>query len=279
MATLPQQFLLGKKLFVSRKDHAARVLGQALSTPSGPQEMGAVAVGGGQDGSVLRDAFRQIEDYENKRNGVLTYDQSGTQVRVIMGQLPDGSFGFALLDNNNNVILQIGTPGGRTGMAIRDAAGTEQVFLGQVSTSPSYYGMQVRNAVGVEQLVAGVQSAFTAATVSTASATYTSFVDDPVVNATVGPSGQALVCVGAYVGTNAPGQTGVVGARIDGIATDPPSAGVSSSAPSGTAADVSKMFTVTGLSPGSHSFSLAYKLSGGGPAVSFSLRVLTVQPL
>ena len=96
----------------------------------------------------------------------------------------------------------------------------------------------------------------------------------PTVVATVSNTGRVLVTASVFIGLNTTGQTGSVMLFIDGSFAMQIVA-LSNNA-SAFAANVSSYRSISGLTPGSHTFTLKYQTSTGN--VNFSGRTLVVQP-
>jgi hypothetical protein len=187
----------------------------------------------------ITDLRRRLTVLENQQNGGVI-DNNGVQ-RIAYGLLSSGDYGFA----------------------VTDAPGT---------TTTEFLPLYEANVLTTE---------------STSSTSYTDLATPgPIVTAVIGMSGQALVTVNSYIGV--PGGAGVqsagfAGVSIDGTAPASPLdeclyLSVSAAAAVGIATNCSCQVVVTGLSPGSHTFEMKYKMAGPG-AVNFDERFLQVRPL
>lgn len=96
----------------------------------------------------------------------------------------------------------------------------------------------------------------------------------PSITIRVGQSGRALVSASAYIGLNTTNQSGFVALYIDGV-PEVDIVGLSNNN-SAMAANVASSRVVTGLSEGSHTFLLKYRVTTG--TGNFSSRSLIVQP-
>jgi len=176
--------------------------------------------------------------------GVTAYDPTTGERTAQFGSLPDGNYGVGVWE-----------PGGT-----------------YVELSTLGFGLQVADTPAAMTFTGG-------------GSTWQDALDGdgPTVTATVGTSGRALVVMYADVSLDsgdAEGQVGAVGLQIDGVGPDSNGtvpAGVGTTSTSNVAASVSKANLVTGLSPGSHEFTMQY-LTIEDFAVVFEYRVLTVQP-
>ena len=96
----------------------------------------------------------------------------------------------------------------------------------------------------------------------------------PTVTIDVGQNGRVLVTATTYIGLNTTSQTGLVDLYVDGAYTINILA-LSNNA-SAIASNVSSSRVITGLTIGSHTFTLRYRATTGD--VNFSGRSLIVQP-
>jgi hypothetical protein len=168
------------------------------------------------------------------------------------------------------------------------------VKLGELTTS--LWGLAVLPYGGSQlQQVGGAISAFTVAEVQTASSSWANLTGDPEVTADIGPSGEALVTICCKIATGGIANQnveGVVGVQVDGASTpygynaSTPLSGpyISASTAAANGVNVSGTITcqVSGLSAGTHTFSLLYNtanITGGSPTVGFGPRSISVQPL
>src|SRR6185312_9108452 len=95
----------------------------------------------------------------------------------------------------------------------------------------------------------------------------------PAVTVTIGASGNALVTVtGGILPTS--GKQAYMGIEVDSAATSDTNALISDT----NFLQASATYVITGLTAGSHTFTVQYRTNGGG-AASFSNRTLVVTPL
>lgn len=183
---------------------------------------------------------------------------------LILGYQPDGSIGLGVYDPlTDTKVMQAGQGSG------------------------GLYGLSVLNkATNIFQLVSGTSTAQANATVTTSSLypTFQSFGDEPSVTVTIGGSGQALISFGAHLGMGgdndeAFGALTIDGSTVDGSSNlyariEVSSAGVGL----GMSASVMRELVISGLSPGSHTFSMAYACLNGTHGISARERILSVSP-
>jgi hypothetical protein len=171
---------------------------------------------------------------------------------------------------------------GAPGLHIYDPSGTEQVRLGELMTSPPLYGLGVLPDVGsILQQVAGsvAEAAFATQTISTYTGSPVFFSDGPSVTVIIGPSGQAIVAVGAFIAASSP-DVATIECAVDGVVVAQPGFLPLTPALQATGANQSVYgaTVITGMTPGSHTFSVAYEAFGTGPW-DFSERYIVVEPL
>jgi ethanolamine utilization microcompartment shell protein EutL len=126
--------------------------------------------------------------------------------------------------------------------------------------------------------VAGAASATVSASEATSSTTYTNLTTPgPQVTLTVPASGSVLIIVTAQITGSTGNAAGFMSVTVDGAIPlavgDPSSLRVAGN----NAVRASATALVTGLSPGSHTFSATYRLQGSGTA-TFSDRNIVVIP-
>jgi hypothetical protein len=134
--------------------------------------------------------------------------------------------------------------------------------------------------VGADKLNLDTGTATVATSQSTASASFTDLTTPgPAVTVTIGANGKAWVTFGARAHNDTVNGAAVAGVDISGANTIAAADAVyvtSSTASAATHSTYSKI--LTGLTPGSTTFTLKYKRSGGANA-AFAERVLSVIPL
>ena len=120
-------------------------------------------------------------------------------------------------------------------------------------------------------------SASSATTISTSSGTLVALSPSPSVTAIIGASGSCVVSCSSLMYSYTAGNQSVVWLFIDGNFNagilqyqQPPTYGI---------ANCAGFLQPTGLSPGAHTFSLRYNLSGGSGLVYFQNIFLGVQPI
>jgi hypothetical protein len=236
--------------------------GSLVVQTSGGQEV--LSVGDNQDGTT----------------GLEIFDASGNE-RVLVGQyvwplaphIGVVVYGQTVFNAAGNPVLQIGLqPDGTYGLAVYDAAGNKRAQMGVLDNGD--YGLGV-NPVGggTQQEVSPSIGESTNSTI-TVGTTPTSIVG---LSATVGASGNALVTIGGYVQNLASNQSGFMYLYVDGVAAPGVQTSVfNSGTPIGSGA--SRTLLLTGLSPGSHVFSM-YAASSTTSDSTVTNASIVVQPL
>jgi hypothetical protein len=183
---------------------------------------------------------------DNVIYGMVTFDGAGHPI-VVAGLQPDGLYG----------------------LGIYNGSGEREVLLGQQSTG--IYGLGVRNQDGDLQQVAGALESDGANVIgctSTSPVTTTASI-----TAILGPSGQALVTIGAGINTTT--TPGTAQLYVDGSAAPGHSA---ITAGTGIIASVQSTFLVAPGS-GSHTFDIRVFNPGPGGSTNFTGITLVVQPM
>jgi hypothetical protein len=214
-----------------------------------------------QDGlyAALKSLDRRLTALENQQNWGIT-DGAGVQ-RIKAGLQDDGTFGIW----------------------IYDGAGNLEVKLGDLTGGA--FGLGVTNQAGVLQRVSGVVMVEVATAENYSSTSWGDLATPgPLVTATIGPSGQALLTLCANMNTGTPpggGETALAGLSVDGAAVlaDPVLKVSAGGGSGGVGTSVSLTYLLGGLSQGSHTFEMKYSVSTTGVAGSFQDRLLSVQPL
>jgi hypothetical protein len=188
----------------------------------------------------LRSMERRIADLERGERAPATSMRGGS---------------FRILDENGNPRVVLGDLGDGYGLALVDTGGT---------------------AVDLGDLAFGSRSDDVDTSESTSSSSYADLATSgPQATADVGPSGVALVHATAFVELGAGAMTASV-AVFDGASQGPEMA-LSTQTADPIGATISQTRLVTGLSPGSHTFKLRYKVSAS--SANFGNRTLVVQPI
>jgi hypothetical protein len=225
-------------------------------------------------------------------NGNLSVLYADGNVAAAYGIQNDGTFGLWLYPDTTgaypaNPTMKLSG----TGLSFYNPSGVEEVSLGELSSG--LWGLGVLPYGGSQlQQVGGALSALTADE-QQSTASWSNLTGDPSVTVDIGPSGEALVMIGCRISTGGAANQnmeGVVGVQVDGAATpygynsSTPLTGpyiyASTAAAGGVSVSGTITIQVTGLSAGTHTFSLLYataNISGG--SVGFSGRFVTVQPL
>jgi hypothetical protein len=212
------------------------------------------------------------------RAGALQILDSTGHLVMSLGYQPDGTLGLATYNPASGIkVIDIGQQtDGTMGLAMYDPTGVKLLELGQLAPASAAYGLTVRNAAGTMQQVAGILGDFAAGSQSTASGTLVSFSDGPTVTATIGPSGQALVSIGAYILTSTAGVRNDVVAAVDGVVPRD-GGGIPLLDIEGLTSTYGQA-VIGGLTPGSHVFTHQY-YAGGATTATYLHRQLTVVPL
>lgn len=280
-----QLFFQGKKLFVSAKDR--------LADKSVPTHIN------------LQDAFRQIERYENTRNGLITYDAAG-KPRTITGLLPDGQTGIEILDATGQIRTRVGTQAdgtqaltfydpsgilrsrfgtladGTQGATFFDVAGNPRVRIGTLASGDQGLAVYDLNGANPQEILPVSVNAV-GTTLTTQS---TTFVDlgGPQVTAVIGASGDAIITASSFITSTATNQSAAVGISVDGAA--PTATILQLTNNSGGSLGVScamdrtlSQSSIGTLTPGSHTFKLWFKQTLAATNASFALSVITARPV
>jgi hypothetical protein len=198
-------------------------------------------------------------------------------IRVSAGINADGTTAFRVFDHAAVLRLSAGQQlDGTTDLRVFDNAGNARTNLRQLSSGD--YGLSVTDPLGNTSEICPTQAALVNNSESTTSTAFTNLATyGPSVTSYIGASGKALVFFGAFVQVPA-GTAGNVGVSIDGSTpTTSLSAAFGINATTGGAASVASFNIATGLSPGSHTFVLQYKNSGG--TITYATRAITVIPI
>jgi hypothetical protein len=222
--------------------------------------------------------------------GLVQFDGLGYPV-VVVGQQPTGDYGIGIYNPSGILVtlldsrgLAIYNQGGTlitridgAGVASFDTAGQPRSISGLLPSGDFGLGVYSRANDGTYQELLPSVSSADSSILTTSS---TSFVaGGPSVNATVGASGTVLVTAASYCSMSATsaGETAVVGVSVDGTAAVEVLA-VGTGSLAYIAAQAGSTITVPGLTPGSHSFALQYRVTDVN-AGTFKNRTLIVQPL
>lgn len=264
-------------------------------------------------GGMLQAIVRRIRALETQQNMVLTNGLG--QPVIVMGSPVPGTnppqyglqfvnpatgaplmfvgetttAGVTFYDNTGDIIMQITgteiafpTPSGAQivldalGLHGYDSSGTEQVRVGELSSSPAVYGLGVLPyGGGALQRVGGVSQA-TGSDVTNVTSTSPVPVPSSLVTVELGPSGQAQVTVNTEIATGGGGQEGFCAVSID---DGSPGGGVIASGGSAVNSSTSSTRVYSGLAPGVHTFSLAVWVGGASANCSFYGPTIIVQPL
>lgn len=168
---------------------------------------------------------------------------------------------------------------------VYDATGILRVRIGKDGTD---YGVKVydaagANAVSLDSLARGQAANFVLATETTASATYTDLATvGPAATATIGPSGRAFVTLTAAIHSD-PGGPGYMSFAVSGATTLAATDNTSlllydgSTNPLFVEVSASARFLVTGLTPGSNTFTAKYR-AASATVPGFARRHIIVEP-
>lgn len=238
----------------------------------------------------LQRRVQQLETTSNfvSQDGTFTvFDDTGKPV-IVLGKLAAGIYGMSVKNPAGNELLRLGEQSdGKYNLSVFDTSGVRQSRVGELSAG---YGIEdidaSGNTVTMEQLAFGPTTASVATVQTTTSTSYTDLATaGPAVTVTIGNSGRAIVFIGAAILSDAAspsvcnmsyavsGATTIAAADSRAITVD------TSSGPGGTgvAASPSGFFLVSGLTPGTNTFTLKYRTSSGDTA-TFANRNILVQP-
>lgn len=128
-----------------------------------------------------------------------------------------------------------------------------------------------------------VKQATLAAAESTTSASFTDLATvGPAVTVTVGPSGAVLVIVGCHLAHSAAGGEAIMSVALTGAHTSAASvvqAVMHRSDSAGQPMQASRLFSLTGLTPGAVTFTAKYRIDNAAGTATFQARHLAVIPL
>ena len=235
-------------------------------------------------------AYQQAQQ-SNLLRGLLTQQQTtisnldGLPV-INFGLIPGSSparYGLQFVNPTTGTeIMFIGVDAaGVPGVHIYDTAGNEEVRLGELSASPAIYGLAVAPSSGTPggtlQQVGGFLDT-TASDVNTVNnTTWAAFGGSNSITAEVGPSGKVALFVRSYITTSAASEFGEVGVQIDSGSVQTEL--ISGNSVGGDAHTVSTNRVLSGLSAGTHTFTLYYQVTLGTATASFAGTEMIVQPL
>ncbi len=212
-------------------------------------------------------------------NQLKVTDENGI-LRLVVGQLPDGTYGLVAFSDTGQRVLSTND----SGVAVYDDHGKERVQMGLLLDGD--YGITFTDATGVSQNLLPFYSDYTDPypELTTTSISPVVLSGSPAVTAWI-PGGDFEITAGAFM-TAASGTTATIILYIDG--TEIAAILQSGATSSGTAIDsqstrrwsqwAAALSLPTALTVGSHTFTLRY-LSQSGGSVSFANNYLKVQPL
>ena len=172
--------------------------------------------------------------------------------------------------------------------AIRDTANNVRVQGGLLPHGE--YGLQVLGPDGALQRVGGWAHGYVQTSGAGQTTTSTSWTNlttpGPQVTCTIGTSGLALITMSAYMQVKAGTFTNVLNGVYAGVRVDSTTPGtvgtprltLNSVSHATQGCTVSLSYMQTGLSPGSHTFGMRYKVYSGTTGL-YQTRTLVVQPL
>lgn len=185
------------------------------------------------------------------------------------------------LENTKDFVSRDGT------FTVYDNNGKPRIRLGKLSNGS--YGMESIDAAGVavdlDALAFGAETATVTTAQTTTSTSYTDLATaGPAVTVTVGPAGKAIVFIAAACRPGNPGPASanasfaVSGATTVAAAdTSAITVGVTVGTPQ-IAVSPSGIFMVTGLNPGSNTFTMKYRSADAADTAEFANRSILVLP-
>lgn len=192
------------------------------------------------------------------------------QTRLSVGQVSPGVWGMELLDASGNKILQLDDGG----LKQYDSSARLRVQAGHLGDGD--YGLQVVDTAGNSQEILPAVQQYVDASITISNTAY-AVNGGPSVTATVGASGMVLLSASAYIQDLGNGYQGLIGFYLDG--TFQRDLLTLNDAASADLGDVDTTRIVAGLSAGSHTFELRYKVAGAGQSAAISARSLVVTPI
>ena len=212
--------------------------------------------------ALLAQINRRLQALETQQNWGIT-DGNGVQ-RIRAGLQPDGTYGIWVFDTTGDVAVRLGDlTGGQYGLAVLPAG-----------AAPGTPLQRVGGALEAQQTTGVSYSSTTWGDTSPAG---------PSLTVPIGVSGQALVTMDCQIssGANAAGETALAGLSIDGAAPAAPypliEEGITLNG--SIVGSASSTFLVSGLTAGSHTFKMQYKVSTATVNGTFAASTLIVQPL
>lgn len=210
---------------------------------------------------------------------------------------PDSSdtptFAMQLLNPNGTPMMQVGeqfdttySPGmvffaangdiltvlDDSGLTVNDSSGNTRVQLGALPNGD--YGLEITDAAGLAQVVNPLYAQTGASSTTLAEATSWSSFSFPTLTAPIGPSGKALIMVGAWLQSPSGGSI-ALGLEVNGVA---PTYGSIYSDISGKGS-FGYMYVAAGLPQGSITFTLVYQTGSVSGNYTIESPSLVIWPL
>jgi hypothetical protein len=245
----------------------------------------------GKSGARVEMSYEGIDGYDPLGQKRLNWDSASGQLRVI------GDGGIAVTGGGNieitngalivyNVvgdkIIEIGEcADGRHGVQVYKDDGTRVARIGELASDPNE-GIEVISDLGqlvrVDTLAFGMESGYVAGTLSTTLSTFNG--NTPNCTVLVGNSGRAIVSINSFVlmgGVTGAGSAGFFGSGPGGASVAANNSRVVSIT-GGQNLGAGRSFLVTGLTPGSWTFSMCYRSTTAGQSAQFIENQISVQP-
>lgn len=174
---------------------------------------------------------------------------------------------------------QIEALGRQQGTVVVDSQLRVRVQVGLLANGD--YGILLVDTQGNQQELLPAVRSFNVSTLSVTSTSYSSPAGSPSVTAVLGQSGDALITVCANIGTTNVNDTGQVGITVDGGTTyNVLLLGDTAGIVQGSCSLEVSVVELVGapLTPGTHTFTMAYAGSTAGHTFQFGHSSLVVQP-
>lgn len=230
-------------------------------------------------GATLRNIVQRLRALETQQQSVISNPQGQPvyQTGTIVNSTGLVGYGIQWLNPATGVpVMFIGTDtNGIPALKVFSPNGTEEVRLGELSTSPALYGLAVLPYGGSQlQQVGGVVGVWDLSAVGVSNTSYVAFPGSTVAFE-IGPSETFLMTISGLIQFGAGSIWGEIAWQLDSGAVGE-SVYFENDAPGNSSAYVSSTI-LEGASAGTHTATLYYLTSGA--AVTFGGVGITIQPL
>jgi hypothetical protein len=222
--------------------------------------------------------------YNSSNQETVKLDSATANIRVLEGRLE-------VIDASGNTIVELGkTSDGRYGLRVNNTTMDPQIRAGELASGG--YGLEAVDAtnqlVSLSTLAFGIRAALVSALGTCSSTTFgnTTGTTGPAVTTIIGPSGRAIVFLSATitcspidsVGTSSGGSMSFM--TDDGTITpsDDRAVGMIYTKDGIAAPHMSAAIYVSGITPGSRTFTARYRSIDSGKNIAFEDRTIIVFP-